>query len=44
MTDATLDGAKDTAARVLEALLPGARHNPQEVKESVHRHVEMLQL
>jgi hypothetical protein len=30
-TDATLNGVKDTAAHVLEVLLPGARRDPQEV-------------
>jgi hypothetical protein len=42
MTDAALDGVEDKAARVLEALLPGAWRNPQEVKESVCRRTEML--
>jgi hypothetical protein len=42
MTDATLNGVEDTATRVLEALLPGARRDPQEVKQSVHRRMETL--
>jgi hypothetical protein len=41
-TDAALDGVEDTTTRVLEALLPGAWLNPQEVEESVHRCTEML--
>jgi hypothetical protein len=44
MVNATLDGVEDTAARVLEALLPGTRCDSQEVEESVHRHTEMLYL
>jgi hypothetical protein len=41
-TDATLNGIEDTAMRVLEALLPGAWSDPQEVEESVHRRVKTL--
>jgi hypothetical protein len=40
--NATLNGVKDMAARVLEALLPGTWRNPQEVKENVHRRTETL--
>jgi hypothetical protein len=42
MTDTTLNGIEDTAVRVLEALLPGAWRDPQEVKERVHRRVKTL--
>jgi hypothetical protein len=42
MMDATLDGVKDTAARVLETLLLGTWCNPQEVEENVRRRTETL--
>jgi hypothetical protein len=40
--NATLNGVEDVVTRVPEALLSGTRHDSQEVKENIHRHVEML--